>query len=71
MKKKFARHRFIQKKEKQDSVFTGYFKPEKDKRREEFMKRIDNLKARFSVIGPENHGRTRLSKRFLYRIENV
>ena len=52
MKKKFARHRFIQKKEKQDSVFTGYFKPEKDKRREEFMKRINNLKARFSVIGP-------------------
>ena len=52
MKRKFARHRFIQHKEKQDTVFTGYFKPEKNQRREEFMKRINNLKARFSVIGP-------------------
>jgi hypothetical protein len=52
MAKRFARHRFIQKKEEQDSIFAGYYKPEKDDRRQEFMGRIEALKARFSVIGP-------------------
>ena len=52
MAKRFARHRFVQKKEAQDSIFVDYYKPEKDARRDEFMKRIEGLKARFSVIGP-------------------
>ena len=52
MAKRFARHRFIQKKEEQDSIFGGYYKPEKDGRRQEFMGRIEALQARFSVIGP-------------------
>ena len=49
---KFARISYIRGKKKEHQPFDEYFKPETKQRREEFMERIEQLKNRFSVIGP-------------------
>jgi hypothetical protein len=59
---KFARIEYVRNKGKQFQPFETYFKPETQKRREEFMARIESLKERFSVIGPGKDWRDLINK---------
>ncbi len=59
---KFKRIEFVRQKGRDFKPFEQYFAPETKKRREEFMARIESLKARFSVIGPGKDWRDLIDK---------
>ena len=59
---KFKRIEYVRNKGHDFEPFKEYFAPETRARREEFLNRIDALKARFSVIGPGKDWRDLISK---------
>ena len=59
---KFARISYVREKGRKFQPFETYFKPETRKRREEFMKKIESMKSRFSVIGPGKDWRDLIDK---------
>eukprot|EP00946_MAST-07B_sp_MAST-7B-sp1_P002527 g2527.t1 len=59
---KFKRIEYIRKKGEDFEPFKQYYAPETRERRQEFLNRIDALKARFSVIGPGKDWRDLISK---------
>lgn len=59
---KFKRIEYVRQKGKDFEPFKEYFAPETRARREEFLSRIDALKARFSVIGPGKDWRDLINK---------